>query len=268
MILFRFSFQIYILPPYRTPRPFWYSRNFPEVVSTFTRVPLDLLDRRVQLLPDHKLDVHHFNPDGVIPEAMIRTQVMRQITDFITSETPSVFLSEPFETDGDFAELQLPFLEMSNQISRIDQTQRALISDVSSLRAISNITSARQAEEHDGRLNETFEARIVIHGIATVVNTNDRDARTTQILNAVRAAIDRVFSGGHRYVVVSGQYFGGHRPIYEATLESVQMARELRQEFGRLSIAQRRATGLRILNSITAGSRVRLAILRVGLNYV
>ena len=85
-------------------------------------------------------------------------------------------------------------------------------------------------------------------------------------MNAVRAAIDRVFSGGHRYAVVSGQYFGGHRPIYEATLESVQMARELRREFGRLSIAQRRATGLRILNSITAGSRVRLAILRVGLN--
>jgi len=57
-------------------------------------------------------------------------------------------------------------------------------------------------------------------------------------------------------------YFESANPVYEATMGSADEAIRLRRVFGKKSMAERKRSGVRLMNSVTPATRVRISILK------
>jgi len=119
---------------------------------------------------------------------------------------------------------------------------------------------ARALEDRDELINRANENRIVVHGLPRLSG----DTRA-QLKSAAFTKLTEVLSQTFpniKYTLIAASYFDSEYPVYEGTLASVAEASELRRVFGKQSFAARKASGLRILNSVTPATRVRLSILK------
>jgi len=226
------------------------------------QVPSGLADSGVILAPAYDFSASDISPSGEISSGAARRGAINSIIEFVTSNTVSNLYAPEFESGGDFHPVQSPLLQLNSELARIDYTQDGLVRDVGNLYHQAAVARARSAEEVDGRINESNESRIVIHGMTAIIPEGEYAARQKLIIAAVTDALTRIF-GKHQHRVLSGQVFGGIYPVFEATMDSVLSARDLRLSFSRLPLARRRSLKIRILNSTTPGTRVRIAIFKV-----
>jgi len=168
--------------------------------------------------------------------------------------------------------LKLPQVDPSpednrNEIRKL-QTQFETLSGVCVIQAskIQEIstrldhTSARASEVADEGFNKSNENRIVIHGLARLQEAH-RDQIKAAALNSVTNLFVRIFGSGN-FTILRASYYDSEKPVFEATMSSVEEAVRLRRQFGKKSFAERRQTGVRLVNSVTASTRVRLSILK------
>jgi len=125
-----------------------------------------------------------------------------------------------------------------------------------------DLTAARLCEDQDEQANRSSENKIVVHGLPRLSGSNHTELRSAahKQLTDCFAKLFPNFAG--KYTIISASYFDSDHPVYEATLSSVSESADLRRSFGKRSFASRKASGLKVLNSVTPGTRVRLSILR------
>jgi len=123
-----------------------------------------------------------------------------------------------------------------------------------------DLTESRAAEDRDEQLNRSYESRVVFHGLPCLVGLSRpelRDAAFKRLTDVLKELFPT-----STYTLISASYFDSERPVYEGSFSSVSEAAALRRDFGKRPAAARKATGYRLLNSVTPGTRVRLSILR------
>jgi len=125
-----------------------------------------------------------------------------------------------------------------------------------------DVTEARLSEDHDEQVNRAAENKIVVHGLDRLHGAGHAELRSAAFAKLTATFADLFPNLRGKYSVVSASYYDSERPVYEATLGSPAESSELRRSFGKRSFAARRATGLKLLNSVTPGTRVRLSIMR------
>jgi len=125
-----------------------------------------------------------------------------------------------------------------------------------------DLTDARLCEDRDEQANRSSENKIVVHGLPRLSGTNFAELRSAAHAKLTETFAQLFPTHAGKYTIVSASYFDSDHPVYEATLGSVSESADLRRSFGKRSFAARKASGLRVLNSVTPGTRVRLSILR------
>jgi len=122
------------------------------------------------------------------------------------------------------------------------------------------MAEARALEDSDEQLNRACENRLVVHGLARL-SADTRQELRAAAFTKLSEVLARTFPGV-KYTLISTSYFDSEYPVYEGTLASVSESTELRRIFGKKSFAARKASGLKILNSVTPATRVRISILK------
>jgi len=215
-------------------------------------------------IPMLPLTLRHVDATGAIVDEMYRAGSFKLIGDFLSNPSNySLFRNPEFDTGGALSALRPELQGISTVLSRHEVAITSLITEQKSLSQRVDVSLARQFEDADGGRNSMFEARVVVHGIETRIATSDADARSSAIVKSVSDVFNRIFGEGHGYEIVSGSYFDAKRPIYEVTLSSVEQSRLCRSSFARRPLPQRKAFGIRLTNSLTPASRVRVSILQV-----
>jgi len=125
-----------------------------------------------------------------------------------------------------------------------------------------DVTGARALEDRDEQLNRACENRIVVHGLPRLSGDNRQELKSAAYTKLSQALAETFPALVGKYTLISAAYFDSDFPVYEGTLASISEASELRRVFGKRSFNLRKASGLRILNSVTPGTRVRLSILK------
>ena len=256
-------FQIYVVPPYRTPRPFWYQRSFTEVVQTLTVFP-DAFSNLVSLTPPPDLSPADFSTDGRISNSHVRGGIIRDLIDWTENSRISQ-ISDLTGEEGGIPYAQEPLYGLTSDVQRHDILITSLVEDVAALTSRIDLSSARMADERDGRINSDLENRVVFHGLPAIASPTRETLQASAVQN-IRECLTKVF-GGYELKIEHVLYFGSDRPVYEAILPTASESAALRQKFGRLPIKRRQELNLRISNSVTPGTRVRLAIFRVSLDF-
>jgi len=215
-------------------------------------------------LPALPLNLQHVDATGAIVDEMYRTGCFRRISDFLNNPANyTLFQSAEFQDGGSLSILRPELQGISTVLSRHEVAITSLITEQQELSQRVDVSLARQFEDADGGRNSQFEARVVVHGIEIRIATSDGDARAAAIAKNVNDVFLTIFGDKHGFEIVSGSYFDSKRPVYEVTLASVEQARHCRSSFARRPLAQRKATGIRLSNSLTPASRVRVSILQV-----
>jgi len=215
-------------------------------------------------LPSLPLTLQHVDSSGAIVDEMYRTGSFQRISAFLSKPANySLYHSEEFKVGGALSVLRPELQGISTVLSRHEVAITSLITEQQELSQRVDVSLARQFEEADGGRNSMFEARVVVHGIETRIATTDPDARSSAIVKNVSAVFVNLFGEKHGYEIVSGSYFDSKKPVYEVTLASVEQSRLCRSNFARRPLVQRKATGVRLANSLTPASRVRVSILQV-----
>ena len=253
-------FQIYVVPPYRTPRPFWYQRNFTEAARMLTDFP-ESFTKDLSLAPSPDLSLSDFTPDGRISNSHVRGGVIRDLIDWVENSRLSQIADLQAPDEGGLPYAQEPLFSLSGDVQRHDVLINSLIEDVASLTSRLDLSSARLADERDGRVNCDLENRVVFHGLPSIA-FDSREALQPAAIKNIKDCLSKVF-GSYEIDVQHVLYFGSDRPVYEAILPTSSASAALRQKFGKLPLKRRQDLKIRISNSITPGTRVRLAIFRV-----
>jgi len=215
-------------------------------------------------LPSLPLTLQQVDASGAIVDEMYRTGCFQRISDFLNKPANySLFNSAEFKAGGALSVLRPELQGISTTLSRHEVAITSLITEHQELSQRVDVSLARQFEDADGNRNSMFEARVVVHGIETRIATTDADARSAAIVKNVSTVFHNIFGEKHGYEIVSGSYFDSKRPVYEVTLASVEQSRLCRSSFARRPLVQRKATGVRLSNSLTPASRVRVSILQV-----
>jgi len=124
------------------------------------------------------------------------------------------------------------------------------------------VAVARTSELADEKENVAALDRIVIHGMSKLnVSGLGRPEIRTSAQNSVDVLFTKLFGSGN-YTILRASYFDGERPVFEVTMKSAEEATRLRKTFGKKPIAERRGSGVRLMNSVTSSTRVRLAIFK------
>jgi len=122
-----------------------------------------------------------------------------------------------------------------------------------------DFTNALAAELNDEKINISNENRIVVHGLSKLT-TQSRPEQQAEAQKRLTGLFTQLF--GACPAIVRASYFDSDKPVYEATLSSSSEASKLRREFGKMPFADRRKSGVRLVNSVTPATRVRLSILK------
>ena len=152
-------------------------------------------------------------------------------------------------------------LILSSKVTALTSQVDSIRTDVSTLFDMQYIASARVMEEQCGRVNESKLSRIVVHGLPRV-NGPTRDAVRGKASEAALNRLKELFPR-REFTFTYVDYFDAPKPVYELTLSNQDAAEQIRKEFGRRTIDERRASGISILNWVTPATRVRISILKV-----
>jgi len=125
-----------------------------------------------------------------------------------------------------------------------------------------DVAEARALEDHDEQLNRASENRVVLHGLPRLTGGNRQELRAAAFKKLGEVLSTTFPNLAGKFTLTSASYFDSEFPVYEGTLGSVSEATDLCRSFGKRSIASRKASGLKVLNSVTPATRVRLSILR------
>lgn len=151
-----------------------------------------------------------------------------------------------------------------SRIMSIESKIGAICSRIRMNESRGEITSARLAEETDGRINTQNENRIVIHGLSRI--SGDRLAQKASATAAATEVFNTISppgpDGKPTFLILATNYFDGERPIVECIMQSAELATQLRRRFGSASASDRKALGLSLFNSLTVGTRVRVSVMR------
>ena len=227
----------------RTLRPLWYSRNFTMISSTLSKIPSQL---RVHLLPVMECPLYGFAADGhSIPDKIVRVGLVQQVFNYAIQHYQPV-LNDPGSADV---------------ASHLHDRVQALDNQMISVRATLDVTVARQMEDRCEKINDKRLGRIVIHGLPRISGV-PRDQVKVQARANVSQKLSNVFSGID-IPIAFVDYFDSKNPVYEVTLSDPSVASTMRQEFGRRSLQDRKATGISVMNCVTPATRVRISILKV-----
>jgi len=123
-------------------------------------------------------------------------------------------------------------------------------------------TCARTAELADEQVNRANESKIVVHGLPRITLPTRPEVRDLAQKNLVALFAKLFGQVPESLTIVRTSYFDAEKPVYEATMTSDTEAGRLRRLFGKKSFSERRASGVRLVNSVTPSTRVRLSILR------
>ena len=63
-------------------------------------------------------------------------------------------------------------------------------------------------------------------------------------------------------MILKVNYYESASPVYEAIMGSADEAIRLRKFFGKMSVSERKKSGVRLMNSVTPATRVRISILK------
>jgi len=64
------------------------------------------------------------------------------------------------------------------------------------------------------------------------------------------------------FILFKVNYYESANPVYEAIMGSADEAIKLRRNFGKMSMSVRKRAGVRLVNSVTPATRVRISILK------
>jgi len=89
-----------------------------------------------------------------------------------------------------------------------------------------------------------------------------RSEMRTVAQKTVQERFNKIFEAGS-FTILRASYYDSEKPVFEVTMSSVDEAVRLRRQFGKKSFADRKKTGVKLVNSVTASTRVRISILKI-----
>ena len=237
------------MPPLRCYRPLWLYRNYSALLKIFSETP-STFGSRVFHVPAFTCEL--FADDGYSVPAIMKPGHVARLLGYVIKEFQPLVLSDTSTEET---------LLLTSKVTTLTSQVDSIRTDVSTLFDMQYVASARLMEEQCGRTNESKMSRLVIHGLPRV-NGPNRDAVRGRASEAALNRLKELFPG-KEITFVYVDYFDGPKPVYELTLGSQEVAEQIRKEFGRRSIDDRRATGITILNWVTPATRVRISIMKV-----
>ena len=238
------SLQYVIGPPLYWKLPFWYSSNYPKIVSLCVRLNADQM--RLEDIRICDAFTSQSNVDFSVPA------MHRQYLEILYQESVSLSIrANPSHLDAKISHCKVMISATQEQVDKLN--------------VYAKLEAAKNREIEDVTWNIRNEGKVVIHGRPRLT------CQKMEFKEHAKKAMYTFFQEEFKVeeperMIQHVQYIDLERPIYEVEMIRVQDAVDLRKRIGRIPFDDRKKLPYSVMNCVNQASRVRTSILKVYFN--